>query len=135
SINTLPGFEVQLIYSVPRESQGSWVSLTVGPEGQLYASDQQGEGMYQVTVGDSLKDTDVDVKELIMPVSGAQGQVWAFDYLYMNINGKWLFRMEDTNIDDQFDMLEYLGGPPRRGEHGNHAILPASDGEGLYVLN
>src|SRR5699024_8385252 len=68
-------------------------------------------------------------------VSGAQGIVWAFDYLYMNINGKGLFRMEDTNSDDQFDMLEYLGGPPRRGEHGNHAILPASDGEGLYVLN
>ncbi len=76
-ITTLSGFEVELIYSVPRSNQGSWVSLSVGPEGQLYASDQQGKGMYEVTVEDSSGTTNVKVEELTMPVSGAQGMVWA----------------------------------------------------------
>ena len=35
------GFEVQLLYEVPRQSQGSWVSLAVTPDGDLMATDQR----------------------------------------------------------------------------------------------
>jgi putative heme-binding domain-containing protein len=134
-ISTLSGFEVELIYSVPRNQQGSWVSLSVGPEGHLYASDQQGKGMYEVTVKDSSGTTNVKVKELTMPISGAQGMVWAFDHFYTNLNGKGIFRLKDTQNDSIFDVMEYLGGPKEAGEHGNHALVPTPDGEGLYVVN
>lgn len=134
-ITTLSGFEVELIYSVPRSNQGSWVSLSVGPEGKLYASDQQGKGMYEVSVEDSSGKTNVKVEELTMPVSGAQGMVWAFDHFYTNLNGKGVFRLKDTQNDSIFDVLEYLGGPKEEGEHGNHALVPTPDDEGLYVVN
>ena len=34
-----PGFEVQKVYDIPLQTQGSWVALAVGPDGSLYASD------------------------------------------------------------------------------------------------
>ena len=42
------GFKVELLYTVPRESQGSWVNLAVDPKGRLIASDQYGK-LYRVT--------------------------------------------------------------------------------------
>ena len=31
----LPGFEAELLYDVPSDTEGSWVSLTVDPKGRL----------------------------------------------------------------------------------------------------
>ena len=45
--STLPGFQVELLYEVPSESVGSWVSLTVDPRGRLIACDQYG-GLYRI---------------------------------------------------------------------------------------
>src|SRR6185437_5209740 len=42
------GFRVEMIYSVPRETQGSWVNMTVDPKGRLVVSDQYGK-LYRVT--------------------------------------------------------------------------------------
>src|SRR5690606_22773114 len=39
-ILTLPGFEVELLYEVPRKSQGTWVSLAMDEHGRMVASDQ-----------------------------------------------------------------------------------------------
>ena len=41
-------FKVELLYSVPRETQGSWVSLCVDPKGRLITSDQYGK-LYRIT--------------------------------------------------------------------------------------
>ena len=43
------GFRVELIYSVPRQTQGSWVNMTVDPKGRLIVSDQYGK-LYRVTL-------------------------------------------------------------------------------------
>ena len=40
ALHTPPGFEMELVYSVPRP--GSWVCLTVDDKGRLIASDQSG---------------------------------------------------------------------------------------------
>ncbi|MDX1637078.1 MAG: hypothetical protein R3281_03845, partial [Balneolaceae bacterium] len=135
TIQTLPGFEVQMLYEVPREEQGSWVALTVGPEGNLIASDQEDKGLFRITITDSSGTPGVAVEEIVMPASGAQGLFWSFDHLYTNLNGEGLFRLRDTNENSQFNILEYLGGPEGRGEHGNHAVIATEDGTGLYVVN
>src|SRR5688572_1941742 len=44
-----PGFKVELLYSVPRTDQGSWVCLTLDPKGRLIAGDQYG-GLYRITL-------------------------------------------------------------------------------------
>ncbi len=43
------GFKVELIYSVPKETQGSWVNMTPDPKGRLIVSDQNGS-LYRVTL-------------------------------------------------------------------------------------
>lgn len=137
-IQTLPGFEVQRLYEVPNDEQGSWVKLTIGPGGNLVASDEGDEGLYRIAVGDDLEDPEVEVEEFVMPISGAQGLEWAFNHLYANVNGRGLFRLNKSRgerFGDQFDMLEYMGGPNGEGEHGNHSVVPTENGEALYVVN
>ncbi len=41
-------YTAELLYSVPKEEQGSWVSMTVDPQGRLIVSDQYGK-LYRVT--------------------------------------------------------------------------------------
>jgi hypothetical protein len=49
ALQVAPGFKVELIYTVPKEDQGSWVALTVDPKGRIYAGDQYG-AVYRLTV-------------------------------------------------------------------------------------
>ena len=78
----IDGFKVELLYTVPREEEGSWVSLTKGPGGKLFASDQGGKGMYEITpTGDG-----VAVEKVPAEVSGAWGMTWFQDSLYANLN-------------------------------------------------
>ena len=51
-----PGFKVDLLYSVPRDKEGSWVSMAADPKGRLFVSDQHGK-LYRVTVGAVASDT------------------------------------------------------------------------------
>ena len=50
SLLTPPGFAVELLYTVPKADQGSWVAITVDPKGRVLASDQYG-GLYRIDVG------------------------------------------------------------------------------------
>lgn len=133
-ITTLPGFEVQLLYSVPREEQGSWVVLANDGQGRLIASDQGNRGLYRITLDHSSDPPEVEVERVPADISSAQGLTWAFDHLYVHVSGRGLFRLSDSNGDDQLDAVEELRGPSGGGEHGNHAVKPTADGEGLYVI-
>ena len=42
------GFKVELLYSVPKDKEGSWVSMCTDPKGRLIVSDQYG-GLFRVT--------------------------------------------------------------------------------------
>ncbi len=131
-IETLPGFEAQLLYEVPLEEQGSWVSLGLDGDGHLIASDQEGRGTYRIQISGDFDDPEVDVERLIMPLSGAQGLVWAFEHLYANVLEAGLYRLRDSRGNGELTMMEYLGGSGYLGEHGNHAVIKTADGEGLY---
>jgi putative heme-binding domain-containing protein len=127
-----PGFEVQLVYEVPLEEQGSWVSLGLGPDGSLYASDQGKTGTYRIRVGGTLDAPTAEVTRLPVAVSGAQGLQWAFDSLYANVNGTGLYRIGDTNGDNVPDTADFLGISDGGGEHGVHDVILTEDGKGLY---
>ena len=43
------GFRVEMLYNVPRKTQGSWVNMTVDPKGRLIVSDQYGK-LYRVNL-------------------------------------------------------------------------------------
>src|SRR6516165_10682591 len=49
NIRVAKDFQIELLYSVPRETEGSWVAMCIDPKGRLIVSDQNG-GLYRVTL-------------------------------------------------------------------------------------
>ena len=135
----LPGFNVELLYSVPRQSQGSWVNLAVDGKGRLITSDQDGL-LYRVTPPPIGGDAAATVVEPIdLKIGQAHGLLVAFNSLYVVVNGKaaqgsGLYRVRDTNGDDSYDEIKLLRKIAGNGEHGPHAVVVAPDGQSLLVL-
>ena len=126
------GFKVELLHSVPKAVQGSWVALGLDGKGRIIASDEGKLGLWRVTP----KAGGVEVEKMDVPISGAQGMVWAFGALYANVNGKGsgLWRVTDSDNDDKLDKAEHLFPLQGGGEHGPHAVILTEDGKGLYVV-
>ena len=131
-----PGFAVELLYSVPKGQQGSWVNMCVDPQGRLIVSDQYG-ALYRVTTSGA--DGKISVRRIPVDIGEAQGLLWAFDSLYVNVNkGKkyagGLYRVRDTDGDGELDEVKLLRGLKGTGEHGPHAVLKHPDGKSLVVV-
>jgi putative heme-binding domain-containing protein len=134
------GFNVELLYSVPGGDQGSWVNLCPDDKGRVYASDQYG-GLYRFTpppVGQTLDPAKVE--KVPAEIRAVNGMLFAFGALYVGVNDyeskipSGLYRLTDSNGDDQLDKVELLRKIDSKGDHGVHAILPTPDGKGLYLV-
>ena len=139
------GFKVELLYSVPKETEGSWVNLCVDPKGRLITSDQYGP-LYRITVPPLGSTEGTKVEQLPADLGDAQGLLWAFDALYVMSNSHRklpsgrqlkpaLYRVTSSKNDDTLDKVEMVmefGGAG--GEHGTHAILPHPDGKRLTLV-
>jgi putative heme-binding domain-containing protein len=135
SLKVAAGFKVELLRS-SQPGEGSWVSMAVDPKGRLIVSPQDKEPMLRMTIGKDGKIAKMETIEL--PVRSAMGLLHAFDSLYVNgmgPEGYHLYRLTDTNGDDQYDKYELIrkwkGGP---GEHGAHGIVLGADKK-LYIVN
>lgn len=137
-----PGFVAEQIYVVPNSEQGSWICLTVDDRGRLIASDQKG-ALYRLTPPESGGTEPPIIEKIDLEIGMAMGLLYQSDSLYVMVNGKsaqgpGLYRVRDTDQDDQFDSIELLRGiePPGKpgAGHGNHAIVPSPDGNSLYVV-
>lgn len=139
----LPGFQVEKLFTVPKDELGSWVCIAFDDKGRLLASDQGGRGICRITVPTVAGGENQTVVEHLdfsgceYQPSGAQGILWAFDSLYFCCNGgpgSGLYRARDTDGDDQFDecvkLKEFRGG----GEHGPHSIRLSPDGTRIFVI-
>ncbi|HEU0039027.1 MAG TPA: hypothetical protein VFR76_07115, partial [Verrucomicrobiae bacterium] len=133
-LTVLPGFKVELLHSA-QPGEGSWVSMTTDAKGRLIISPQGTEPMLRITLdasGHIAKQEKID-----LPVNGAMGLLCLNDSLYVNGKGEkgyHLYRLRDTNGDDQYDKVELLrewqGGT---GEHGSHGIVLGPDKK-LYTV-
>ena len=131
------GFQIEQLYKVPKGDHGSWVAITFDNKGRLIASDQGNKGLYRITPPVVGSDEVTKIEKLKTPYSSAQGLLYAFDSLYVSINGgigSGLYRAQDTDGDDQFDtfskLKEFRGG----GEHGPHSLRLSPDGKSIYVI-
>lgn len=139
--NLMPGFQVEKLFTVPKDKLGSWVNITSDPKGRLIVSDQGNLGLCRITppaIGSQgeTKVEHLDIKIDGKQMSGAQGLLFAFDSLYVVCNGgpgSGLYRCKDTDGDDQFDKVELLKAIPGGGEHGPHAVRLSPDGKSLFV--
>ncbi|MEO5958628.1 MAG: hypothetical protein ABIR80_05900, partial [Opitutaceae bacterium] len=164
AIHMAKDFKVELIYAVPNAEQGSWVNLAVDPKGRLTAADQYG-GLYRITpppIG-SVEGTKIERLKVNLvrtdrlppppptpdankkgpppaPVEvGAHGLLYAFDSLYVMVDenrpNAGLWRLRDTDGDDQFDQATLLRGMNGSGEHGAHGLVLSPDGKSIYFAN
>jgi putative heme-binding domain-containing protein len=132
-------FKVELLYSVPKGEQGSWVNMCVDPKGRLIVSDQYGP-LYRVTpppVGGPAAATKVE--KLDLPLGEAHGLLYAYDSLYVMVNEgqkykRGLHRARSRDGGDTFEPPELLRPLEGSGEHGPHAIIPSPDGKSMYIV-
>ncbi|WP_419189829.1 c-type cytochrome [Stieleria marina] len=139
-ITAAEGFKVELLYSVPGTDQGSWVNLCTDNKGRLLVSDQFG-GMYRITPPPAGQ---VISQSMVQPVAAdiraVNGMVWFKDALYVGVNDyeqkipSGVYRITDSNGDDNLDKVELLREIKARGDHGVHALMPTPDGESLYLI-
>ncbi len=139
-ITVAKDFDVELIYSVPGKDQGSWVNLCVDPKGRLIVSDQFGS-LYRLTPpapGETLRST--DVVKVPVDIRAVNGMLWVGDALYVGVNDyeskipSGLYRLTDTDSDDNLDHVELLREIEARGDHGVHALVRSPDGESMYLV-
>jgi putative heme-binding domain-containing protein len=139
-IKVAEGFRVELLYSVPSETQGSWVNLCTDNRGRLLVSDQFG-GLYRITPpksGGTL--TPADVQSVPADIRAVNGMAWINDALYVGVNDyeskipSGLYRLTDSDGDDSLDKVELLRDLEARGDHGVHAVVPSPGGESLFLV-
>ncbi len=131
------GFVVERLFAVPRDELGSWVCLATDPKGRLIASDQGDKGLVRITPAPLDGSGVTKVERIPVPVTAAQGLLWAFDALYVVCNGgpgSGLYRVTDSDGDDMPDHVEKLRDFDGGGEHGPHAILLSPDHQRLFVI-
>ena len=130
-ITVADGYEIELLYSVPKNDQGSWVSMTADPQGRLIVSDQYGK-LYRVTP--PALDADaaaLEVEPIDVSPGMAQGLLCAFGDLYVVVNDpqkSGLYRVTDADGDGNWDRSELLKKFDGSGEHGPHAVRLGADG-------
>lgn len=131
------GFKVELVYTVPKGEQGSWVSMTVDPQGRLITGDQRG-GLFRVTPSAISGAAETKVEALGANVGGAHGLLWAFDSLYVMVNekeNKGIHRLRDKDNDGTFEESAYISKIEGGGEHGTHQFALTPDGKGILFCN
>ena len=132
-----PGFQVERLFVVPKDELGSWVCITTDSKGRLIASDQGDKGLVRITPAPLDGSRPTVIEKIPVPLTGAQGLLWAFDSLYVVCNGgpgSGLYRVTDSDNDDTLDNVEKLRAFEGGGEHGPHAIMLSPDGKKLVII-
>ena len=87
TLKVAKGFKVELLYSVPKDRQGSWVNMCVDPKGRLIVSDQYGGALPHHAAAHRRQGRGHEGREARpADIGEAQGLLWAFDSLYVVVN-------------------------------------------------
>ena len=149
-------FHADHLYSPGENEQGSWVAMTFDNKGRMITSDQYGN-LYRLVIPAIGADTSkekikVEKIEVQLPddtsakarrMGYAHGLLYAFNSLYVMVNDEGdldnskpsgLYRLQDTDNDDQYDKITLLRRLEGEGEHGPHSIVLSPDRKSLYVI-
>ncbi len=147
------GFTAEHLYSPSENNNGSWVSMTFDDKGRMICSDQYGK-LFRLKIPAIGSTTKTEVEKLQIGIAPnidtlgmgyAHGLLYAFNSLYVMINNSknnkvftrksGLYRVQDTNNDDQFDKITLLKEMNGDGEHGPHSVIFSPDKQSLYVIS
>ena len=145
------GFKADHLYSPSEAKNGSWVSMTFDDKGRMITSDQYGY-LYRLELPPIGSTAAPKVEKLIVGsktdtarvnMGAAQGLLYAFNSLYVVVNNRssekipvnsGVYRLQDTDNDDQFDKITMLKTVKGDGEHGPHSIILSPDKKSLFVV-
>ena len=132
-IRVVSGFEVELVRS-SQKGEGSWVSLTFDAKGRLIVG-REGVGILRMTLPQAGMSDEVRVELINDKLQECRGLLWAFDSLFANANNsKGLYRLRDTDGDDQFDEVKLLKATGGGVGHGRNALTLGPDNL-IYVIH
>lgn len=143
------GFVAEHLFSPSEAQDGSWVSMAFDDKGRLIASDQYGS-LFRVTLAPigstekpKIETLKIEGDTAKIAMGFAHGLLYAFNSLYVVINnresakfplGSGLYRLQDTNNNDQYDKITLLKAMKGEGEHGPHSVQLSPDKKSLYVV-
>jgi putative heme-binding domain-containing protein len=124
-VTTLPGFEIEVVYKAG-PSDGSWVSMAFDPQGRITIA-REDQGLLRLTLA---TDDDPQTLETINDsLKECRGLLYAHGSLYANANNsKGLYRLSDTDSDDQFDEVTLMREFPGGVGHGRNDLALGPDG-------
>ncbi len=130
-IRVLPGFKVTLLHSA-NPGEGTWISMTIDPQGRLIVSPQDEGPLLRMTVSDGRLQ---NIERIPRTVAPAMGLLYARNSLFLDCKGPkgWgIYRMRDKEgVFGAPELLRPLDFSDF--EHGCHAIVLGPD-EKLYVV-
>lgn len=139
-IKVAKDFKIELLYSVSAAEQGSWINLCADDKGRLITSDQFG-GLYRFAPPPPGQPLDpAAIQKVPALLKAGNGLLWAFGALYVGVNdyqnatNSGLYRVTDSDGDDQLDKVEKLRDITARGDHGVHAVVLAPDGKSILLV-
>ena len=129
-IKALPGFTVELLRSA-QEGEGSWVATALDPRGRILVA-REDRGLLRLTAAGADKPTSQAawrVETINTNLLECRGLLFAHGALYANANNsKGLYRLRDTDGDDQFDEVKLLKATPGGVGHGRNQLALGPDG-------
>jgi putative heme-binding domain-containing protein len=133
----LPGFQVERLFTVPRDKLGSWVAITFDNKGRLLASDEGVKGFCRVTPPTPGSGEQTRVEHLDVKLTAAQGLLDINGTLFASINGgpgSGLYRATTDSSGDRLKDVVKLRPIAGGGEHGPHGVVRSPDGKSLFFV-
>lgn len=155
------GFKLELLHSATKKQPGSLNgkgseisqnaeassnpaaagALCVDTRGRLIVSDPL-SGLLRITPPGILGATQTRIEQIDVPLGDIQGLLWAFDSLYAVVSspertGKYasgVYRIRDTDDNDQLDSVELLRSLPGKGASGPHAAVLSPSGDFIDIV-
>lgn len=127
------GFQLEQL-RLARPDEGSWVSLEFDPRGRLIVAREE-RGLLRMTLPTAAEaDGEIRVETIDDTLLECRGLLWAHDCLYANANNsKGLYRLRDTDGDDQLDEVKLLYASAGGVGHGRNDLALGPDGK-IYSI-
>src|SRR6267142_2286211 len=106
------------LFPSAQEGEGSWISIAFDARGRLTVAREK-SGLLRMTLDSAGAVAKVEtINESLLE---CRGLLYAFDSLYVNANNsKALYRLRDTDGDDQFDEVKLLQATGGGVGHGRN---------------
>ena len=124
------GFEIERLRSAHAD-EGFWVSIEFDPKGRLIVG-REDRGLLRMTIPP--QGTELQVESINETLLECRGLLYAHDSLYVSANNsKGLYRLRDTDGDDQFDEVKLLYQSGGGVGHGRNDLALGPDGK-IYLI-